>query len=168
VRVLLFWLLIVPAVTAGDRLTVVVWPFEDITFVSDPTGGPQDLGSLAMETMIAGLMRYERVEVVERERLDRILEELNLSCSGLADQEACLQVGKIVGAGKMVFGEYFLMPGGQVHFLVRLVDVETSLIDASLETVVPSGRVFGALERLGRDLGRMMVENKGPAGEAGP
>jgi len=153
VRLFLFclWFLIIPATLAEEKTVVVVWPFEDVSFIPGNDAGQDDLGGLATEVLIARLLQSRRVEVVERQALDKVLEELNLSCSGLADKDACLRVGKIIGARKMLFGTYFLLDG-RLHLLVRVVDVETSLIDGSVKWVTTPGELPQAMEEIAQQV----------------
>ncbi len=68
-----------------------------------------------------------RVRVVERAILDRLLAELNLGSSELADPETALRLGKILAARLIGTGSLLHMPGGSLLSL-RLVDTETSAI----------------------------------------
>ena len=167
-KALFLWLLWMPLVAFAAPPVMVVWPFEEVTFLPDRLDHGK-LGGLAQEVITATLMQDGRLEVVERERLDRILEELNLNCSGLAARDACQQVGKIVGADKMVFGEYLRLPDGRTRVLVRIVDVETSLVDAGLEATVSGGAdPYAVLTRLGCEIAARLRKRNGPAGQADP
>jgi len=143
---LCLWLSTAVAV-AGEKTVIVVWPFEDVSFLPAQGTGSEEIGELSMELLTAALVRNPAIDVVERQQLAKILEELNLSCSGLADKDACLKVGRIVGARKMVFGSYFLV-GGQVNLLVRRVDVETSEIEKILDRSTPQDRLPEVLDEI--------------------
>jgi tetratricopeptide (TPR) repeat protein len=66
-----------------------------------------------------------RVKVVERIVLDRLLQELNLGSSELADPEMALRLGKVLAARIIGTGSVFYMPQGTLLSL-RLVDTETT------------------------------------------
>lgn len=138
-------------VMANEKTVVVVWPFEDITFLPVQGTAPQDIGDLSMELLISALLRNPAIDVVERQQLDKVLEELNLSCSGLADKDACLKVGRIVGARKMVFGSYFLVDG-QVNFLVRRVDVGTSEIEKTVDRTSRQDRLPEVMDEIATEI----------------
>lgn len=63
--------------------------------------------------------------VVERQRLKDLLAEQKVSASELADDDARVRLGRIVGAQRMVFGGYFVL-AGQVQVHARVVDSATS------------------------------------------
>lgn len=116
----------VAAVAQQDaRPGIAVLPFEN--------GGSygQDKENFdALERGIAGMIISElaanpAARVVEREEIQRILEEQNLGTSGRTDPQTAARVGKIVGARYMVLGT-FIDFYGDFQVNVRLVSVETS------------------------------------------
>ena len=72
-----------------------------------------------------------RVKVVDRVVLDRLLSELNLGSSDLADPETALRLGRVMAARIMGTGTLFTLPGDTLVNL-RLVDTETSAIAKTL------------------------------------
>jgi tetratricopeptide (TPR) repeat protein len=68
-----------------------------------------------------------RVQVVERVLMERLLEELNLGSSELADPETALRLGRVLAARLIGTGSLLHMPQGTLLSL-RLIDTETSAI----------------------------------------
>jgi len=68
-----------------------------------------------------------RVRVVERVLIERLLEELNLGSSDLANPETALKLGKVLAAKLIGTGSLFYLPQGTLLSL-RLIDTETSAI----------------------------------------
>jgi tetratricopeptide (TPR) repeat protein/peroxiredoxin len=68
-----------------------------------------------------------RVKVVERALIERLLEELNLGTSDLANPETALRLGKILAAKLIGTGSLYYMPQGTTLNL-RLIETETSSI----------------------------------------
>lgn len=68
-----------------------------------------------------------RVKVVDRILIERLLEELNLGSSDLADPETALKLGKILAAKLIGTGSIFYMPDSTL-LSFRLIDTETSAI----------------------------------------
>lgn len=84
----------------------------------------------ALQRGIAGMLISElaanpAARVVEREQVQRILDEQNLGTSGRVDPQTAARVGKLVGARYMVMGT-FIDFYGDFRVDVRLVSVETS------------------------------------------
>lgn len=68
-----------------------------------------------------------RVQVVERVLLERLLEELNLGTSDLADPETALKLGKVLAAKLIGTGTIIHMPD-KTLLSMRLIDTETSAV----------------------------------------
>ena len=101
--------------------TVAVWDLENLS--PGDTGRP-DLGQALSGEIIQAMQHRDDLEVVERERLAAVMEELNLGSSDLADETDRLRVGRMIGAREMVFGGYMVV-GKTMRIDLRLVDVET-------------------------------------------
>lgn len=123
---LLALVLLVPGLArAAGPNTVAVLYFEN--------GGGSGYDALKVglaQLLINDLVTTEGVKVVERTDLQRILDELQLGHSGVADPETAAKVGKLLGAQWLVLGTYFEM-GGMLFVQSRIVRVETGEILAA-------------------------------------
>jgi len=86
----------------------------------------------ALERGIAGMMISElsqnpAARVVERQEIQRLLDEQNLSAQGRVDPQTAAKVGKLVGARYTVLGT-FIDFYGDLRVDVRLVNTETGEI----------------------------------------
>jgi TolB-like protein len=84
----------------------------------------------ALERGIAGMMISElsqnpAARVVERQEIQRLLDEQNLGAQGRVDAQTAAKIGKLVGARYVVLGT-FVDFYGDFRVDVRLVNVETS------------------------------------------
>ncbi len=79
-----------------------------------------------------------RVQVVERVLMDRLLEELNLGSSELADPKTALQLGRILAAKIVATGALLHLPD-QTLLSLRLIDTETTAIPRVLTKKLDSG-----------------------------
>jgi len=73
------------------------------------------------------------LKVIERDKIDFVLKELELQKSDKVDQSTAVQVGKILGAQYMVFGSITQLDEKNTRMIVRAVKVETSEIVASVD-----------------------------------
>jgi TolB-like protein len=123
---LLALLLCVPGLgRAAAPHTVAVLYFEN--------GGGDAFDALKVglaQLLINDLVGAEGLKVVERTDLQKILDELELGHSGVADPETAAKVGKLLGAEWLVLGTYFEM-GGILFVQSRIVRVETGEILAA-------------------------------------
>ena len=86
----------------------------------------------ALERGIAGMMISELAQnpaarVVEREQIQKLLDEQNLGAQGRVDPQTAAKVGKLVGARYVILGN-FIDFYGDFRVDVRIVNTETSEI----------------------------------------
>jgi TolB-like protein len=95
----------------------------------------EELGSLSKG--LADFFEYDfsqisSLKVVERDKIDFVLRELELQETGKVDETTAVRVGKILGAQLMVFGSITQLGPKETRMIVRVVKVETSEIIASV------------------------------------
>jgi tetratricopeptide (TPR) repeat protein len=74
-----------------------------------------------------------------------VLAEQKLGASELADVDARLRLGRILGASRMVFGGYFAL-GEEVQVTMRVVDTATSRVVLADEFSAPAPAVMARIE----------------------
>ncbi|HHO76983.1 MAG TPA: hypothetical protein ENN05_11250 [Deltaproteobacteria bacterium] len=122
--------------TFSHTITVAVWDMENLSY--EDSSRP-DLGQILSAEIIESLRNSGGYQVVERQKLMLVLEELNLGSSDLADEGSRLRIGRIAGAACMVFGGYQVI-GSAMRIDLRLVDVSTGrIVRASQKTASSSG-----------------------------
>jgi TolB-like protein len=72
-------------------------------------------------------------KVIERDKIDFILKEIELQQSGAVDRATAVKVGKILGAKYMVFGSITQLDERHTRMVVRVVSVESSEIIALVD-----------------------------------
>lgn len=99
-----------------------------------------------------------RVKVVERVLIERLLEELNLGSSELANPETALKLGKVLAARLIGTGSLYYLPQGTLLNL-RLIDTETSAIPQVMtRQISPQGSLEKELFHLNREILRTIVK----------
>jgi curli biogenesis system outer membrane secretion channel CsgG len=122
-------------VTATKPSSVAVWDFDNL---SPAQMAQPDLGERLAGEATEAIARKGTYQVVERQRLLLVLEELNVGTQSFVDEATRLRLGKMVGAGMMLFGAYQSFGGDQTRIDVRLVEVETGRTLKSVDRMVPS------------------------------
>lgn len=82
----------------------------------------------------AQLVSNDRIKLVDRTLIDKLLEELKLSSSDLADPETALRIGKLVGARFIAKGSIFPI-GEEMQLTLKLIETETTLM---IKTIIKS------------------------------
>jgi TolB-like protein len=85
------------------------------------------LGRAMSSMMISDLSVIDRIQLVERERIEEVMSELDLQYSGRVDPETAQSLGLIVGAQYMVFGS-FVTVDPEMRLDTRVTRTETTEI----------------------------------------
>jgi len=80
------------------------------------------------DMLVTELAGNPRIRVVERDQLQKLLDEQNLSRTDNIDPATAVKLGRVLGAGHMIFGTYVTDFKNNMRLDVRAVDVETSRI----------------------------------------
>ena len=127
--------------TADDWTSSVmalsVLPFQDQTL-------PGQTGRIGMETLlqqeVIRELQSRGLTIVERRLLDKVLAEVKLGSSELADQDTQIKLGKILAARLMVSGAISAQ-GNSLNAAVRAIDTETTqlaMVKSELSTSPPN------------------------------
>lgn len=119
------------------------------------------------QMLISDLQGAPEVTVIERARIQEILDELKLGHSGMVDKKTAAKVGKLLGAQWIVMGGYFELMG-TLRIDARLVKVETGEI-VHAHGVNGTTPEFLSLEKqLAGELKAHLAGKPSPSGKEGP
>ena len=76
------------------------------------------------EMLSVDLANIERLRLVERTRLQALLDELELAQSDVVDPSSAPQVGRLLGAGRLVGGSYNVLAGDELRIEAALASIE--------------------------------------------
>ena len=96
----------------------------------DKTGeeiDPPDLDKIVNEWLTAFLVNTKAFEIVERQELEKILQEQSLGQMGVLDPESAAQAGKVLGVNILVTGTLMRF-GDTLEVTTRLIDVTNGTI----------------------------------------
>ena len=113
------------AATPPDPNTVAVMQFRYTG--SDTTLRPLERGLAAV--VVTDLARVRRLRLVERERLQVLLDEIHLAASGRVDPTSGARSGRLIGAGQVVQGQFADLPSAQFRMdaaVVRASDAQVA------------------------------------------
>jgi hypothetical protein len=89
------------------------------------------------EKLIESLSRVGTVPLVERTKLDTVLQELNFNMSGYIDEESEKLLGKVLGADGLIMGTITEL-GETLELVVRVIRTETGEILAVGAVEIPN------------------------------
>lgn len=105
--------------------TMAILPFECRLTGSSAEG----MGSSMADALAATLSETGNYNLVERGEINKTMEELKLSASGLVSQDSQLKVGHMVGAKIIITGSIF-KSAEKSHVVAKIIGVETSQVVA--------------------------------------
>lgn len=157
--VLLASVLLVPDAFAG---AVAVLYFEN---QGNPGLEPLKVGLAQM--LITDLQATPGVDVVERARLQALLDELKLGHDGVTDPATAAKVGKLVGAEYLVLGSYFELMG-TLRIDARVVHVETGRIVHAAGSHAPTSNFLSMEKELATSIGASLAGPSASRGTSAP
>jgi len=92
------------------------------------------LGKGIADVLITELAANNAIRVVERDKIQQLIDEQNLGASGRVDKETAAKIGKLLGVHHMIFGGFIIDPRGNMRLDARAVHVETGVVE-HVETV---------------------------------
>ncbi|MBI5193965.1 MAG: hypothetical protein HZA08_11060 [Nitrospirae bacterium] len=110
----------------GPKKRIAVMDFEDKS--SNQHAGWHDVGRGMSDSLVTALVKTNRFIVIEREQINKIMNEQSFGLSGAVNPDTAAKVGKLIGVGMIV-------TGGITEFGVK----ESKLGVGSLGRVLPFG-----------------------------
>ena len=105
----------------GSRLTLTIYPFKE-----KKTGG-ESLSDYVQRFLSSAFVNQKRFNILERQELNKLLEEQRLSQEEIFDQQTAVKLGRMLAAEAIILGD-IIATEGSVEIVGRMVDTETSLI----------------------------------------
>jgi TolB-like protein len=150
---------------AQDRPIVAVLYFDNGALVRPADYAPLSKGMADM--LITELSGNGKLRVVERDRLQTILDELKLAESDRVDRGTAVRIGRLLNARHLLTGGYVVDPKEkQMRLDVRAIDVETSEIEFGETLSGDPGNVFALVSDLAKRVSARV--EKLPASSSSP
>jgi len=115
-----------------------------ISGFTNKDGSPSDLVTLINEMALVEVAKHQTLQVVERDKMEMVLEEQKLALSDLIDTTNAIKVGHLLTVSHMLTGTVLAMPGSVVIF-GRIINVETAEVESAAQVIVPRSREVEAL-----------------------
>jgi TolB-like protein len=99
------------------------------------------------EIMITELNAIKTLKFVERQKINELIQEMQLAQSGLVSEETGVQVGKLIGAKYLIFGAYMVFDK-KIRIDVRIVEVETGITVKAEQATNKVKKMFDIIKEL--------------------
>lgn len=114
--------------------TVAVFPFR--LAQGDPSMEP--LSRVMADLLVTDLSQTDRLTVLERSRVQLLLDEMELSETGLVDPALAVRSGRLLGAARVVQGS---LEGGDDEFALQAVVVPVGTAERATPSLLSRGAV---------------------------
>jgi TolB-like protein len=149
-------------VAQSGKPTVAIMYFNNNVFTKDA----KDYDGLSKgvpDFLITEMSANQGIRVVERDQVQKLIDEQKLVGAGQVDRETAVKVGKLLGAQHMIFGGFMADPKGSFRIDARAVNVETGAIEYVDRVQDKSDNVMELITQLA---GRLNAGLKLPAAPA--
>lgn len=128
------------AQASNDLPTVAVMDFNGLML--GQAGNSVAIGKAVSAMLVTEFSGRPGIQVIERDQLNKLLTEQKLALSGRVEESSAVEVGKLLGAQYMLYGQITSM-ADNLRIDIRAVDVETSEVIAVLKK---NGKTEGLLD----------------------
>jgi len=128
--------------------TIAILPF------SAKSMSVKDQGSQIADLLLVSLETDGRFSMVSRENLQKILDSLQLSASGLVSKESQNRIGQLTGAKILITGSVF-KTSSKTYVVAKIIGVETSKVIGC--SVSGSGSGTDLAEELGQKVAKLLI-----------
>jgi len=110
-------------VIKGEKVKIGIIEFQSL----NEEAKQDNLGKIVSEMLTTSFVNSESFKIIEREQLQKVIKEFQLSQSGIIDTSYAKQIGKITGADAIVTGSVIKI-GSNLRLDARIIDVESGII----------------------------------------
>lgn len=125
------------------------------------------VGKGIADMLITDMASNPNVKIVERDRIQALLTEQNLTKEKTIDPQTAIRLGKIIGAQYMILGGFMSDGRGNYVLTSRAVNVETSAITNPVRLSSKGDDVLGLIAQLSTKLNTEMKLPALQVGQAG-
>ena len=122
-----------PVLNEGDLVKIYVpKKILAITDFEVIRGHDKSIGTLSMESLTTAMVNSGQFSVVERNKLQTLLDELKIGLTGLSDSKTAKKLGELLQADLILTGTFANL-GSYWNVNLRLINVSTGLIVVAFE-----------------------------------
>jgi WD40 repeat protein len=137
-----------PVFAGDEQVVLAILPF-------DARGLSEEVPAIAVDVLSSQLANVSYLRLVERSRVEDIIDELSLQISGLTQEDGA-ELGKVLNADYVLLGSIGVLGTSHV-FSARVLNVETAEVVAGRQIVCEECRdqdIYDAIRLLGTTIAR--------------
>jgi TolB-like protein len=107
----------------GQKIKIGIIEFQSL----NEEAKQDTLGKVFSEVLTTSFVNSDAFKIIEREHVEKVVKELQLTQSGIIDPSSAKQIGKMVGADAILTGSVIKF-GNDMRVDARIIEVETGII----------------------------------------
>ena len=156
-----------PAMVAAQAKPVVAVLYFDNNSIGKDARDYDGIGKGMADLLITDMASASNVTVVEREKIQALLTEQNLTKEKTIDQATAIKLGKIVGAQYMITGGFMSDGRGSYVLTGRAINVQTGVITNPVRLNSKGDDVLGLMSQMSEKVRSEMKLSALQVGDAG-
>ncbi len=112
-----------PVIPENKKIRLAVIQFKTLKNASQSNV----LGTMVSEIFTTEAVNSNAFKIVEREQLNKVLKEFEISQSGIVDTSQAREIGKMLGADAIITGSVMKI-GSSIRIDARIIEIETGVI----------------------------------------
>ena len=158
---------VLPAVVQAQAKPVVAVLYFENNSIGKDRADFDGIGKGIAEILITDMAANPNLKIVERDRVQALLTEQNLTKEKVIDPQTAIRLGKIIGAQYLITGGFMSDGRGNYTLTSRVINVETSAITNPLRLPSKGDDVIGLINQLSTKLNTEMRLTPLQVGQAG-
>ncbi len=110
-------------IIGGEKGKIAIMEFHGL----NEEAKQDNMGQIFSVVLTTAFVKSDAFKIIERGQLQKVLEELQLTQTGILDTTNAKQIGKMVGADAIVIGNIMKI-GNDIRLDARIIDVESGII----------------------------------------
>lgn len=157
-----------PAFVHAQAKPVIAVLYFDNNSIGKDRADYEGVGKGIADMLITDMASNPNVQVVERDRVQALLTEQNMTKSGAIDPQTAIKLGKIIGAQYMITGGFMSDGRGTFVLTARAINVQTSAITSPMRINSKGDDVLGLISQLSTKINTEMKLPAMRVGDVGP
>jgi len=158
---------VLPGVVQAQAKPVVAVLYFENNSIGKDRADFDGIGKGIAEILITDMAGNANLRVVERDRVQALLTEQNLTKEKVIDPQTAIRLGKIIGAQYLITGGFMSDGRGGYTLTSRVINVETSAITNPIRLPSKGDDVIGLIGQLSNKLNNEMRLTPLQVGQAG-
>lgn len=146
-----------PPLPPSKRISIAVIQFKTLNKKAQDIS----LGELISETFTSALVNSNSFKIIEREQLDKVVKEMEMTQTGFIETTDAVEIGKMLHADAIITGSVALL-NNQIQLNARIIEIESAFVISaeSATTHYSLDKINQTINAIVNKLSRKLIDSK--------